>query len=540
MIPSEGVEGQNGKPITVGYFNNRPLSYRVNGDLYGLSIELLREVGKVEGLQFVFKEGTRDQCHEWLTNEEVDLVAGLEEIPNCRSHFRFSNETIVSNWGVIYTSRGREIDSILELEGKWVGVVKDDIHYNGTSGLSDLMASFKIDAILVEFNNYNEVIEAIEDGNVDAGLLNHLIGQAVERERDIARTGIVFNPVEVKYTYPANDSDAEALSKRIDQALRQMKGDEKSVYYTLLEKYVGGDSGPEVRTVLPGWLVNLFLIVFGVALFLFVATMFLRNRVNARTRELEDANRKLDLDIRKRMEIEKNLKDERNRSVFYLDLLIHDMGNINQGLLNSAQIYHIVKKDRDKADGVHDTISQLVNRSVSLVKNVHKFAQATTAPFKPEPMELMPIVRKSLASVILSFPQQEISFDIKAPPEKIFVPAEPLIEEVFYNIFHNAAKYHELANPRIDIDVIVDNASKEVVMEIADRGRGIPDNMKSSLFTRAHKADEAKHLGMGLSLVKVLLDRYNGTIEVTDRVKGDHKMGTKFIVTLPIIVAPKK
>ena len=65
-----------------------------------------------------------------------------------------------------------------------------------------------------------------------------------------------------------------------------------------------------------------------------------------------------------------------------------------------------------------------------------------------------------------------------------------------------------------------------------------PDSMKHSLFTRAKRAGEAKHLGMGLSLVKVLLDRYQGTIEVKDRVEGDHKMGSKFIVMLPIMEDP--
>jgi K+-sensing histidine kinase KdpD len=263
--------------------------------------------------------------------------------------------------------------------------------------------------------------------------------------------------------------------------------------------------------------------------------MFLRYRVRARTRELELANRKLDHDIKRRKEVEKRLQDERNRSVFYLDLLIHDMGNINQGLLNSTQIYNIIKHDQKKADNVIDTLSQLVNRSVNLVKNVHKFAEATTSPLDSKPIDLAPLIKKALTSVILSFPEEEITYEMKAPPKKILVPAEPLLEEVFYNIFHNAVKYHELGQPKIDIEIKRLASRDRVQIEIADRGRGVPDHMKEAIFSRPKKAEEAKHLGMGLSLVKVLLDRYGGTIEVKDRKEGDHRYGSRFIITLPIL-----
>jgi signal transduction histidine kinase len=137
--------------------------------------------------------------------------------------------------------------------------------------------------------------------------------------------------------------------------------------------------------------------------------------------------------------------------------------------------------------------------------------------------------------VIISFPENEIEFEINGPKEKVFIPAEPLLEEVFHNIFHNAAKYHDVVTPKIVINVRNDNEANKVVIEVIDRGRGIPDQMKSRLFTRPDKADEAKHIGMGLSLVKVLLDRYNGSIVVEDRVSGNHRMGSKFTVILPSI-----
>lgn len=536
ILPAEDGRAQSITSVEVGYYSNRPLSYRTgNGEIYGLSADLLKTIGEKEGWELHFVEGTKEECQDWLVKKEVDIVLGMEEVVSCIDHLQYSNETVISNWGEIFTSTDVKINSILDLEGKWLGIVKNDIYYTGNSGLKNLIDSFKIETFIVEFDNYNELLGALEKGQIDAGLLHYLLGQAVEDEWGISRTAIVFNPVDIKYGYPINGSNTDLISNIIDSHLRELKEDGNSVYYSLIEEYAGGNRGPEVRVILPRWLINLFFGMIGVAVFLFTLTMFLRYRVRVRTKELRRSNELLDKDIRKRKEAEKRLKDERNRSVFYLDLLVHDVGNINQGLLNSSQIYNIVKEDRNKADGIHKTIEQLVKRSVVLLKNVSKFAQATTAPFNPEPIELMPMVKKALSGVVLSFPEAKIDFKIYGPKEKVFIPAEPLLEEVFYNIFHNAAKYHDLDIPKIDVNVFLNEGGKTVTIEIADRGKGIPDQMKSRLFTRPDKAEEAKHIGMGLSLVKVLLDRYNGTIDVKDRVPGNHSMGSKFIVTLPVM-----
>jgi signal transduction histidine kinase len=538
FIPYEDAQAQQITSIEVGYYNNRPLSYRNgNGEVNGLSADLLKMIAKEEGWNVHFNEGTIEECQNWLADEEIDIVLGMEEVVACHSLLQFSNETIISNWGVIFSTTDIEISSIIDLEGMWLGIVKGDIYYSGNSGLKNLLDSFKIETFIVEFNNYNELLGALEDGQIDAGLLNHLLSQAIEDDWEIFRTGIVFNPLDIKFGYPINGTNTEAISTSIDRRLGELKEDGNSVYYSLIEEYVGGNGGPEVRVILPRWLINLFFGVIGVAVFLFAMTMFLRYRVRVRTKELRRSNELLDMDIRKRKEAENRLKDERNRSVFYLDLLVHDVGNINQGLLNSSQIYNMVKEDRKKADSIHKTIEQLVKRSVVLLKNVSKFAQATTAPFDPVPIELMPMIKKALSGVILSFPEADIDFNINGPGKKVYIPAEPLLEEVFHNIFHNAAKYHDLITPKIDVNVFLNEGGKTVTVEITDRGKGIPDQMKSRLFSRADKAEEAKHIGMGLSLVKVLLDRYDGTIEVKDRVPDNHSMGSKFIVILPVMQA---
>ena len=215
---NEGAQAQTVNDIEVGYYTNRPLSYRSgNGELHGLSVDLLRTIGKEEGWDIEFNEGEIEECREWLQNQEVDIVLGMEGGLSEDIDVSYSNETIVSNWGVIFTTGGFEIDSVIDLEGIWLGVVKEDIYYYGENGLEALLSSFKIETFIVEFDNYNELLEALENGQVDAGLLNHLLGQAVKEEWKISKTGIVFSPIDIRYAYPTNGSHTDSISKAIDQ-----------------------------------------------------------------------------------------------------------------------------------------------------------------------------------------------------------------------------------------------------------------------------------------------------------------------------------
>jgi signal transduction histidine kinase len=80
-------------------------------------------------------------------------------------------------------------------------------------------------------------------------------------------------------------------------------------------------------------------------------------------------------------------------------------------------------------------------------------------------------------------------------------------------------------------------------VRVVDRGVGIPDDLKPKVFSKgfrdAHRMErpilqKAKGAGMGLSLVKSLIDRYGGKIWAENRVYADHSMGSVFNVILPL------
>jgi len=67
-----------------------------------------------------------------------------------------------------------------------------------------------------------------------------------------------------------------------------------------------------------------------------------------------------------------------------------------------------------------------------------------------------------------------------------------------------------------------------------DRGRGIPDDRKRTVFERfATGATGVKGFGLGLSIVGTIVEKFQGRIWVEDRVRGDFSKGAVFKVMLP-------
>ena len=104
------------------------------------------------------------------------------------------------------------------------------------------------------------------------------------------------------------------------------------------------------------------------------------------------------------------------------------------------------------------------------------------------------------------------------------------IKQVLYNLIDNAIKY--VPQDRL-IEIIWSKEAQYVVLKVKDHGEGIPGRHKSRLFERFYRMDpsrtKAKGAGIGLSIVKQLIEKHGGTIKV----KSEPKEGSTFICTFP-------
>jgi signal transduction histidine kinase len=106
------------------------------------------------------------------------------------------------------------------------------------------------------------------------------------------------------------------------------------------------------------------------------------------------------------------------------------------------------------------------------------------------------------------------------------------MRQILFNLVGNAIKYTHEGD-----SVIIETGSKEdrVLFMVADHGPGIPESEMPRLFDLYHRTEEArqsrtKGLGLGLFIVKSLVDLHNGQISA----RSELGKGTQFTVSIPV------
>ena len=115
--------------------------------------------------------------------------------------------------------------------------------------------------------------------------------------------------------------------------------------------------------------------------------------------------------------------------------------------------------------------------------------------------------------------------------------ADELLYDVFANLVDNAIKHCCDVPPAVDIRLETADMGgrKFCLVSVEDNGPGIPDDLKKAIFERMRRGDtKAKGSGLGLYLVRTLVESYGGRVWVEDRVQGDRSRGSRFVVMLPM------
>ncbi len=238
-------------------------------------------------------------------------------------------------------------------------------------------------------------------------------------------------------------------------------------------------------------------------------------------------------DITERKRIEKTLKEShrqlenaQSRAQFFNDLLSHDLVNINQGVLASLELI-LMDELPEGIRNLLTTTAEQVRRGINVMSNVRKISEIESGESPLVPVNLRSSMKIAIDLVCQSFPNREIDVRADIDPN-LLLSADSLLVDLIYNILHNSVKHTE--DDPVIIDVSVSNIESEdhVQLSFEDNGQGIPNDVKPLIFDK-YAMDKYKQSGIGLTLVKTIIDHYHGKVVVEDRVKGDYTQGTRFI-----------
>ncbi len=136
-------------------------------------------------------------------------------------------------------------------------------------------------------------------------------------------------------------------------------------------------------------------------------------------------------------------------------------------------------------------------------------------------------IRKVILMMENQWAKKNINFNINLPKTNIYADKD-LLEQVWINLINNAIKF-SYENKSIDINI--ENVENKINVSIRDYGSGISYDKIEKIFDRFYQADESRKIegsGLGLSIVKKIVDIHNGSILVNSRIDE----GTQFIVVI--------
>jgi len=286
------VFAQNEKiTLKVGVYENKPKIYKDRtGKITGFEIDLLNYIAEKEKWQIHYVWNTWNREYEMLKQGKLDVLLDMGYSKERAKLFQFNNESILVNWARVYSSRNQDAENFLALKGKKIAVMKNSIHTEGEYGIKRILKSFNLPCEYIEVSNYRKVFELLDKGRADFGVVNRTFGDANEKKFRVHRTPIIFNPVEVRFAFPKNSTLAPLLIKKVDYHLGNLKNNPNSLYYALLEKYLG----PSIaKPVLPKWFYKFLMVVAGFAIMILLALFISRIEVRRKTRALQFAHQEI-------------------------------------------------------------------------------------------------------------------------------------------------------------------------------------------------------------------------------------------------------
>ena len=239
-------------------------------------------------------------------------------------------------------------------------------------------------------------------------------------------------------------------------------------------------------------------------------------------------------DVTDRKQAEEALKSAKQQAELYLDLMGHDIRNMNQIGIGFLELVmgspDISKHDKEL---LLKSLGSLEN-STRLIDSVRKLQKARSGELNLHEIDACQTFMQVLARYS-SMPGVRASFSYDIPAS-CPVRANELLHEVFENIVGNAIKH---GGPEPTVNVQFDTVDREGRIFnrfiVEDNGPGIPDEMKDRIFNRLQRGgSEANSNGLGLYIAKSLVESYDGRVWAEDRVPGDHTKGARFVVMLPL------
>ncbi len=231
------------------------------------------------------------------------------------------------------------------------------------------------------------------------------------------------------------------------------------------------------------------------------------------------------------------LRDADRRKDEFLATLAHELRNPLAPIRNGLQVMRLSGSENEVVAETRSMMERQLNQMVRLVDDLLDVSRITRdkLDLKKQQVELAAVIHSAIETSRPLIEQAGHTIKVTLPPTAVHLDADlTRLAQVFSNLLNNSAKY---TPPGGRIWLIAEGFENEVTVTVRDNGLGIPAQSLPKIFQMFSQVDSNMEraqggLGIGLTLVRRLVEMHGGTIEARSDGPGQ---GSEFTVRLPIL-----
>ena len=231
-----------------------------------------------------------------------------------------------------------------------------------------------------------------------------------------------------------------------------------------------------------------------------------------------------------------DLAEADRRKNEFLATLAHELRNPLAPIRNALHIMRLTRGNGEAAHAASEMMERQVDQMVRLVDDLLDVSRVSrgTIELRRAPVELASVVQDAVEAARPACAGKGVELTVAVPPQPVHLSADAArLVQVLGNLLHNACKF---TNQGGCVGLTVERDGGQAVIRVRDTGIGIAAEQLTRIFDMFIQADtslerSAGGLGIGLTLVKSLVELHGGTVQAFSAGAG---RGSEFVVRLPI------
>lgn len=495
-----------------------------NGEYKGIAADYIDLISEITGLKFEVVEGLSwPEAYEMALTGKVDMLPIVGKTAEREENFLLSDPYYYYKRVIVTRNEDTDISGIEDLSGKTAAVQRNSSHHSYLLSFSHINLSL--------YDTVEAALTAVATGTEKAFIGNFAPTNYIIHLNGLTNLRFVAFEAEKQHSlHFAVRKDWPELVSILNKALNSISESEK---LAISNKWVGLSSELNYRQFIRialciGSLVAVILMVS----FFWIAQ--LRREIRQR--------KKIQLDL-------EQAKYEADKANDFKSGLIAMMSHEIRTSLNAiiGMSYLLKRTDLSLTQSMYiERTLQAANNMLSIINDILDFSKIEAGKVELEAVSfsLDQMIHKVVSIIYYKIDEQGIGFRLIRDPllPDYFLGDSGRIEQILLNVLNNAVKFTDRGEVSLDVRLLAkENDIYHVAFTVKDTGIGMTEEQLNKLFKPFEQGDininrRFGGSGLGLSIVKSLVDMMGGEIEVYST-PGE---GSAFIVRLPLCIDMEK